>query len=289
MRSAAPESGFDLAAYLSRIGLSSGGLNAGTITAPQLAMIHRAHTQSIPFENLDPHGGHPVSLQLGDLQAKLVTAGRGGYCFEQNLLLRAALEALGLEVRTYVARVRWGAPPGSVRGRTHLLLRVILDGRSWHADVGFGAATLSEPIPWGAGGPHEQAGWRFRVVRECELLVLQTEQDGAWSDMYAFELTPAPQVDLEVGNWFSCTHPRAVFVTGLTVSLHEPGGVRRLLRGWPEPELVVECPSGGTARSIAPGDVPELLERHFGLAGVGLDDAGRLMRPALMCPAASAP
>ena len=32
-----------------------------------------------------------------------------------------------------------GAPPGTVRPRSHLVLRVTDgDGRAWHADVGFG-------------------------------------------------------------------------------------------------------------------------------------------------------
>ena len=56
---------FDLDAYLARIGLSG---------RPGIAEVHRAHTTSIPFENLDPHGGLPVSLELEDLQRKLVGA-----------------------------------------------------------------------------------------------------------------------------------------------------------------------------------------------------------------------
>ena len=76
----------DLDAYLERIGLTG---------RPSLAQLHRAHLTSIPFENLDPHQGLPVSLEPGDLERKLVTERRGGYCFEQNLLLKAALEALG--------------------------------------------------------------------------------------------------------------------------------------------------------------------------------------------------
>ncbi|MHB8491767.1 MAG: arylamine N-acetyltransferase, partial [Solirubrobacteraceae bacterium] len=73
---------FDIDAYLERIGLDRGA---------SLAEIHRAHVGSIPFENLDPHRGIPVSLQPGDLQRKLVSEGRGGYCFEQNSLFTAVL------------------------------------------------------------------------------------------------------------------------------------------------------------------------------------------------------
>jgi N-hydroxyarylamine O-acetyltransferase len=75
---------FDLDAYLERIGLEG---------RPSIAQVHRAHLTSIPFENLDPHQGLPVSLEVEDLERKLVSERRGGYCFEQNLLLKAALEA----------------------------------------------------------------------------------------------------------------------------------------------------------------------------------------------------
>src|SRR6202165_5790131 len=91
---------FDLDAYLERIGLSG---------RPDIAEVHRAHVTSIPFENLDPHRGVAVSLDPLDLQRKLVTERRGGYCFEQNLLLKAALEALGAEVDLLLSPVRGGA------------------------------------------------------------------------------------------------------------------------------------------------------------------------------------
>jgi N-hydroxyarylamine O-acetyltransferase len=71
---------FDLDAYLERIGLDG---------RPSIARVHRADLMSIPFENLDPHRGLPVSLELEDLERKLVSERRGGYCFERNLLLKA--------------------------------------------------------------------------------------------------------------------------------------------------------------------------------------------------------
>ena len=46
----------NLDAYLVRIGLSG---------RPDIAQVHRAHLTSIPFENLDPHQGLPVSSRAG--------------------------------------------------------------------------------------------------------------------------------------------------------------------------------------------------------------------------------
>ena len=69
------------------------------------ADMHGA-TRSIPFENLDVLLGRPISLEPEALFQKLVVERRGGYCFEQNLLFKAALEALGYEVEPHLARVR---------------------------------------------------------------------------------------------------------------------------------------------------------------------------------------
>jgi len=260
----------DLAAYLERIGLAG---------RPSLAEIHRAHVASIPFENLDPHRGRPVSLAPEDLERKLVAERRGGYCFEHNLLLKAALEALGLEVDLVLGRVRWGAPPGSVRPRSHLLLRVRDgDGALWHADVGFGVGTLRDPIPFGPGGPHEQGGWRFRVVEDGAELVLQVAAGSGWADQYGFVPEVVPLVDIETSNWFTSTHPRSPFVTGVVASIQRPDGSRTMLSDWSGAlELTEYRPGEIAATAVDPGEIPGLLAERFGLEGFGLDARGRVI------------
>ena len=249
---------FDLDAYLARIGICD---------RPGLASVHRAHVTSIPFENLDPRRGIPVSLELADLERKLVYQRRGGYCFEQNLLLKAALEALGHDVELLLARVRLGRPPDSPRPRTHLVLRVRADGAMWHADVGFGRGTLLEPIPFGPGGPHEQSGWRFRVVEDGPELVLQTAQDGEWIELYGFVPEPVPFIDVETSNWFTCTHPRSPFVTGLIVSAVRGDATRVSLSDWEGLALSEDNPAGGTVTPVQPAEVGRLIAARFGLEG----------------------
>jgi N-hydroxyarylamine O-acetyltransferase len=89
----------DLDGYLARIGLDA---------RPDLASIHRAQATSIPFEKLDPATGVAVSLDPDQLEAKLVTRRRGGYCFEQSLLLMAALESAGIRDVTALGEQRNG-------------------------------------------------------------------------------------------------------------------------------------------------------------------------------------
>jgi N-hydroxyarylamine O-acetyltransferase len=253
----------DLDSYLGRIGLGS------SPEQPGIAELHRAHVGAIPFENLDPRRGVPVSLAPADLEDKLVRRRRGGYCFEQNLLLKSALEALGAQVELCLARVRLGRPIGTPRPRTHLVLRVRADGRDWHADVGFGRGTLLEPIPFGTGGPYEQSGWRYRVVQDGPELVLQTQQDAEWVDVYGFIPEPVPFIDVETSNWFTCTHPRSPFVTGLIVAVQRADGTRLTLSDWEELSLTEETPAGTSVRPVQEGEVDALIADRFGLDGVG--------------------
>jgi N-hydroxyarylamine O-acetyltransferase len=81
----------DLDAYFRRIGYSG----PRTPTLATLRDLHRLHPQAIPFENLDSLTGRVPDLTPAGLQAKLVDGGRGGYCFEQNMLFRAGLRSLG--------------------------------------------------------------------------------------------------------------------------------------------------------------------------------------------------
>ncbi len=260
---------FGLDAYLERIGLHG---------RPSLAQVHRAHVTSIPFENLDPQGGVPVSLALGDLERKLVAERRGGYCFEQNLLLKAAFEALGAEVDLLLSRVRLGAEEGVTRPRTHLVLRVRGDGDIWHADVGFGNGTLLEPLPFGPGPAVEQSGWRFRVVEDGPELVLQTAAGEEWIDVYGFLPEAVPPIDVELSNWWTSTHPRSPFVTGLIVSRQQDDGTRTSLSDWSGLVLSEQTPAGTSVTPVAREDVPDLLATHFALGGFALAGDGRLLR-----------
>lgn len=261
---------FDLDAYLDRIGLRG---------RPSLHEVHLAHSTSIPFENLDPHRGEPVSLDLDDLQRKLVRERRGGYCFEQNLLLAAALEALGAHVDLYLARVLRRRPPGVTRPRSHLVLGVRHEGRHWHADVGFGLGTLLSPIPFGPGAEHEQGGWGFRVTSEGAQYVLQGEEGEGWEDLYAFPAEPAHPVDVEAINWWVCTYPSSPFVTGLIVTAHDERGARTALSDWSGLALTERTPQETRTTSLELDAVPALLQERFGLGGFAVGADGRI-RPA---------
>jgi N-hydroxyarylamine O-acetyltransferase len=101
-----------------------------------------------------------------------------------------------------------------------LLIVNLADGR-FLADVGFGGDGLILPVPLDHE-EHTHYLWKYRVVEEGELLVLQTFRQEAWLDLYAFVPQPQHPVDFEVANWFTSTHPESRFVQTLTVQLPTP-------------------------------------------------------------------
>jgi N-hydroxyarylamine O-acetyltransferase len=213
--------GFDLDRYLDRVGYS-GPRNA---TRGTLETLHRLHPAAIPFENLDPLLGWPVALDADALQAKLVAGGRGGWCFEHNILFRHALEALGFSVTSLAARVVWNAAPGSPVGpRSHMLLLVELDGSPHLADVGFGGNVLTAPLrlePHTAQPtPHEPH--RLKPLENG--YALEAFFGGEWRAFYRFTLEPQFPADYEVSNWYLCHHPSSFFRQMLIAARATPKG-----------------------------------------------------------------
>jgi N-hydroxyarylamine O-acetyltransferase len=202
----------DLDAYLRRIGY----VGAREPTLGVLCELHALHPAAIPFENLDPLLGRGVSLDPEALQAKMLGARRGGYCFEQNALFRAALEALGFAVTPLIARVVWNAPPDRPLGpRSHMLLKVDLAEGPRIADVGFGGQLASAPLKLIPGLEQATAEAVLRLRADGEALVVETLLPSGWASMYRFTLEPAELADYEVGNWYTSTHPASLFTTHL--------------------------------------------------------------------------
>ncbi|MFE2278562.1 arylamine N-acetyltransferase [Streptomyces sp. NPDC059454] len=216
--------GLDVGAYLRRIGYD------GPVepTAGTLRALQRAHIDAVPFENVDVVLRRGVSLETADLQRKIVRAGRGGYCFEHNLLLGAVLERLGFPVTRFLGRVRRGS--NRVRYRAHALLVVVADGRRWLVDAGFGDEGPLAPVPLVAGAEAEVGGWRWRVATEGGQWVLQSLHEDGWFDLYSFREERHFPVDFEVSNYYTAHSARSTF-TGPLIAMRGTEDVRHLLRG----------------------------------------------------------
>jgi N-hydroxyarylamine O-acetyltransferase len=246
---------FDLEAYFVRIEYSGGR----SPTLETLKGLHLAHATHIPFENLDVLLGRPIGLDLESIEAKLVRGRRGGYCFEQNLLFAAVLERLGFGVTLLQARVRLGAQ--RVLPRTHVLLAVDVAGDRWLADLGFGSFGLVEPLPLETG-EFRQFAWKYRLMCEPDVWVLQAPVGGIWQDLYTFTQEPQLPVDFEPANHYVSTHPDSRFVQTLTAQRVAPD-VRMVLKNT---ELVVTTAAGDARRTLAnSAELLEVLATEFGL------------------------
>lgn len=127
--------------YFDRIGFGGGAKP----DLPTFRALHRAHAQSIPYENLDVQLGAPVTREIGAIFDKIVRRRRGGWCYEMNGLLGWALEEIGFDVDFLAGGVTRDINGDAVVGN-HLVLLVGVDGRKWVGDVGFGDG-LIEPSP----------------------------------------------------------------------------------------------------------------------------------------------
>ena len=201
----------DVDAYFERIGY----LGPRSVGIDALSAIHLQHTQTIPFENLNPFLRWPVRLDVPSLQQKLVRDGRGGYCFEHNLFLSHVLRQLGFRVRGLAARVMWNVPEGTVPPRSHMLLLIELDEGLYLADAGFGGLTLTAPLRLQVDveqrTPHEP----FRVIESGDGFIMQAKAGNTWRSLYRFDLVEQFQADYEVSSWYLCNHPASQFVTTL--------------------------------------------------------------------------
>jgi len=236
--------------------------------APTLALLREltaAHTQSIPFENLDVLLGRRIELGIDAVFDKLVRQRRGGYCFEQNGLFLHVLTALGFEARPLSARVRIDRPRDYTPPRTHMFLRVEIDGASWLTDVGVGALSLTAPLRLADGGgtqetPHEPR----RLVREGDRWFHQARLGDAWADVCEFTGEEMPPIDREVANWFTSAHPVSHFLGRLIVARAAPGGRRITLLNR---ELKLRDRDGHAERRelASPQALLATLAEHFGL------------------------
>ncbi|MCX5203759.1 arylamine N-acetyltransferase [Streptomyces sp. NBC_00237] len=261
----------DLDAYLAKIGYE--GERAPTLEV--LHALHRAHVTTIPFENVEVALGREVPLDLKRVQEKLVGQARGGYCYEQNTLLAAALERLGFQVAGRGARNRTRGD--ALLPVTHAVLVVTVEGEQWLVDAGFGWQGLLEPMPLRAGAQVRQSdGWTFAIAEEEGegILVLRSLRTEGWVDLYAFAPQTLYPVDFVLMNHYSSTHPRSSFLGKVVAHRIAPDA----RYGFVADSLRTGRSDGSfDERPVAPEELADLLAEVFRI-GLSAEDAAAVGR-----------
>ncbi len=245
----------ELDAYLDRIRYR--GRREPTLDT--LVRLHRAHMFTVPFENLDIPLKRPITLCLPEIFDKIVTAGRGGFCYELNGLFAWLLEQLGFPVELLSAKVFEGEQPGP--DFDHMLLHVPLE-TTMIADVGFGDSFV-EPLPLEGEREVEQGGRLYRVGEAGPEHVLERKEPGSdWRARFQFALTPRRFSDFAAMCDYQQTSPRSSFTRKTVCSLARPDGRITLSNG----RLITTTRDGRTERHIASAEeYGELLSTVFGV------------------------
>ena len=254
----------DVQSYLSRLAIESPG-------EPDLDLLHRVHERhlfTIPFENLDIQRGVPIELDEEKILAKIVTAGRGGFCYELNTAFAWLLRHLGFEVRILSAEVAkpdgtWGIP------FDHMTLRVELD-RPILADVGFGDS-FRHPLVLKAGAEVEQLGHVYRLRQQPQqsqnkawwFLDRQPEGAAIFQPQYRFTMEPRKREDFTDGCHYHQTSPHSYFTQNTICSKATEDGRVTLLHD----RLVT---THGSTKQETPirerAEWEEALQTHFSMS-----------------------
>jgi arylamine N-acetyltransferase len=211
----------NMSSYLERIGFV-GRPQADLATLRRLQLGHLEH---IAYENLDVQFGRRVTLDAQDAFHKLVSSGRGGWCYEMNGLFRWALESIGFHVVPMTGAVMRAQRGPSAIGN-HLVLIVELD-EPYLVDVGLGDGPR-EPIPLKEGSYQQQ--WRAPRIEHLDYGWWRFHNDeNAFATSFDFQRQPADwDVLADKCNWLQ-TSPDSRFVQNAICFQHTPNAIVALV------------------------------------------------------------
>ncbi|KAF3686868.1 Arylamine N-acetyltransferase, pineal gland isozyme NAT-10 [Channa argus] len=272
----------NLEEYFRRIGFH------GSYDKPDLGtlkLIHKQHVMSLPFENLSMHCGERITMDLEVIFNKLVRSNRGGWCMENNSLFGWALRKMGYDPVTLGSRVFNSAINDFGPNASHLINKVVIDGKAYITDVGFGVSCqVWEPLELVSGKEQPQAAGIFRLIDKGDIWVLEktgrkpkvVNPEFAKSSLvnrvetkqiYCFSLVPR-----EVDHFLEMclklqTDPNTLFTNKTICSLQTPTGFRALL-GWTYSEVTYKPEEDVDVldmRDIPDEEIDQILRERFNI------------------------
>ncbi|NXW65434.1 ARY2 protein, partial [Eurystomus gularis] len=241
----------DIKEYFARISYqgSYDKLDLATLTD-----IFQHHIRAVPFENLSIHCGESIELDLEATYNKIVRKKRGGWCMENNHLLSWVLKTLGYDVTFLGSKVYFPEYDAYAEEIDHLLLKVVLNDKSYIVDGGFGMVyQLWQPLELIPGTDQLQTPGIFRFLEENGIWYLEKVKRKQWVPnqsvstfhnvdkevcrrVYLFTLQPRDIEEFRASNTHLQTAPDSLFVTKSICSLQTADGIRALV-GWKLTEI----------------------------------------------------
>lgn len=252
-------------AYLHRLGFSSNQFSRLTSgSAEALSDLQYAHVHHVPYETLDILAGVPFSLDTAAVYDKVVTRGRGGYCFELNGLFCCLLTQLGYAPQQRFARFL--REETQIPMRRHRVLKVAAEGRWYLCDVGVGGIAPRRPILLEEGVEQPQGEECYKVSKEPFFgWVLWELHHGQWRRVFSFTEEPQLDVDFAAVDYYCQNAPDSYFRTQAMAAIRTPDG-RNTLAG-DEFRLF----RGGQVTAFTPATREAYLEQLERLFGICLD------------------
>jgi N-hydroxyarylamine O-acetyltransferase len=158
----------------------------------------------------------------------------------------------------------WNMPAGVTMPRSHMVLRVSLEGQIVIVDAGFGGLTLTGPLRLEAGVEQQTPHERFRLVQSDEYFVVEARVRDEWKALYRFDLQWQAIADYEVTNWYLSTNPKSHFLTTL-VAARVREDRRLALRNT---DFAIHHMDGYTERRslLSSDDIRVTLDGEFGIS-----------------------
>lgn len=224
--------------------------------------LQLAHLLAIRFETISPMLDEEIPLDEDAIADKLLSGHRGGYCFEHNLLFGRALRALGFDAEILAGRAMLDATADDPRPRTHIAVRVRVDGGEWLADVGFGRSAFRAPVDLQVREPQPTGGYLMQIDEiGGELLVSAGLPGRELAAQYLLSPHPVQQIDCEqLGLWVA-TDPRSITRQLLIVLRPMPEGRRAIAHG----RLMIDEPGRQIDRELSLDEIDDVLRNEFDL------------------------
>ena len=208
-------------AYLARLCMGSAEFKPDREHLDRLLWSHHRY---VPFDNLDVWAGaQEPALGIPALFDKIVKNRRGGYCFEMNGLLEAALRTLGYEcysVEVKIVKGRNYLPPAR-----HRAVIAILDGRKLFCDVGLGFQFFPASSELNAGFNE------YGIRADCRdgIIEVWSENGNGGERLLYIQDRPADPVDFINPNFCCSMDPVSGFRTRLSMVIMTEEGYRKNL------------------------------------------------------------
>ena len=161
-----------------------------------LEQIYRAQVTHIPYENIDYLNLKKEEITEDGLFKQIVSDGRGGVCYELNMLLGEVLNSLGYEAYPVMAD-HYRTHMENTEYRHSGLIVKDCDGNLWLSDVGDSFSGALKPLRLLDGITQYPGNEAYMLKkREDGSWMLYVNLKGEWIPNYAFYEKPASVQEL---------------------------------------------------------------------------------------------